>query len=66
MEVIDYFRGHFGFTPDQSVAILGAHTLGQAFRKNSGYDGEDGWVVNKTVLGKWEPCRGLIILLVVV
>lgn len=34
----------------QTVAIMGVHTLGRALPANSGFHGESGWVVNNTHL----------------
>ena len=36
-EVMTYFSGEFGFTEDQTVAIMGAHTYGGMDEDNSGY-----------------------------
>ena len=36
-EVMDYFDQEFGFTNDQTVAIMGAHTYGGMDEDNSGY-----------------------------
>lgn len=41
-EVMKYFTDEFGFTNDQTVAIMGAHTYGGMDTDNSGYDGA--WV----------------------
>jgi len=38
-EVMTYFAEEFGFTDDQTVAIMGAHTYGGMDEDNSGYDG---------------------------
>jgi Peroxidase len=51
-ELIAFMGDHFGFNADQTVAIMGAHTLGRALPENSGYEGRNGWVLNHTVLGK--------------
>ena len=37
----------------QTVTIMGVHTLGRALPANSGFHGESGWVVNNTHLGKF-------------
>lgn len=44
--LLDFFAANFSFTPRDTVAIMGAHTLGQLKRENSGYDGQAGWVGN--------------------
>jgi len=50
-ELLDYFAETFpGFTTRDTVALIGAHTLGVAAKENSGYDGPDGWVINKSRL----------------
>jgi len=50
-ELLDYFAETFpGFTTRDTVALIGAHTLGVATKENSGYDGPDGWVINKSRL----------------
>lgn len=53
-ELLDFFDDHFGYTADQTVAIMGAHSLGKTSRGNSGFDGENGWVSNEFRLGKQE------------
>ena len=34
------------------LSFFGAHTLGQAFRSNSDYNGKDRWVAGEMVLDK--------------
>lgn len=46
-QLLQYFRNEFGFSTQQTVAIMGAHTLGEASRRNSGFDGRSGWVDRK-------------------
>lgn len=46
-EVVLYFDQEFGYTARDTVAIMGAHTIGAASRSNSGFQGQDGWVNNK-------------------
>jgi len=43
-EVKRVFVDRYGFTPTETVALIGAHTLGRMHRQNSGYDGP--WVRN--------------------
>ena len=50
-ELVSYFSEHFGYGADETVAIMGAHTIGRAMRENSGFHGENGWVVNRFELG---------------
>jgi len=48
-DLLGYFSTHFGFDDRQTVAIMGAHTLGQLSAGNSGLvDGR--WVPNETSL----------------
>jgi hypothetical protein len=46
-ELFTFFQKNFGFNQRQTVAIMGAHTLGVLQRKNSGINGPNGWVINK-------------------
>ena len=48
-KVLDFFKFQFNFTDRESVAILGAHTLGRTRVENSGFEGK--WV-RGTVDGK--------------
>ena len=34
---MSYFADEFGFNPNETVALLGAHTLGSANTQNSGF-----------------------------
>ena len=43
-ELLDYFSDAFGFDERDTVAIMGAHTLGALARENSGFSGINGWV----------------------
>ena len=52
-ELLDYFDEHFGFNADETVAIMGAHTMGRALVDNSGFLGENGWVTNIFSLGEY-------------
>jgi len=38
-ELVDYFAENMGMTADQTAAIMGAHTLGDMEKENSGYSG---------------------------
>lgn len=51
-ELLDFMAERFGFNADQTVAIMGGHTLGRALADTSGFDGEDGWVDDEFELGK--------------
>ena len=46
--VVDYFRDEFGFTDEESIALMGVHTLGSAHSNASGYQGP--WVRGETTL----------------
>ena len=41
-DVFDFFNTWFRFSKRQTVALMGAHTLGSAMRENSGYAGQ--WI----------------------
>lgn len=49
-ELLHFFSSEFGFNASQTVALMGAHTLGSAHRQTTGYDGPLGWVPNNLVL----------------
>ena len=49
-QLLTYMEDTFDFDDQETVAILGAHTLGVAPRENSGFSGEAGWVNNKLLL----------------
>ncbi len=49
-ELLQFFENEFGFDVDETVCIMGAHSIGRAHRANSGFDGNDGWVFNPTQL----------------
>ena len=44
-QTLNFFVLEFGFNADETVALLGAHTLGRAHAKDSGYEGK--WVSGK-------------------
>ena len=48
--VLQYFETVFSLTADETVAVMGAHTLGTASRSNSGFNGTAGWVNNVNAL----------------
>ena len=41
-EVLHFFSAEFGFGAEETVALMGAHTIGEAIVDNSGFDGQ--WV----------------------
>lgn len=49
-ELLDYFQTNFNFDTRDTVAIMGAHTLGELARENSGFDGPVGWTANNQFL----------------
>eukprot|EP00977_Amphora_coffeiformis_P023731 scaffold14067_cov172-Amphora_coffeaeformis.AAC.3 len=49
-DLFHFFSSEFGFGDKETVALFGAHTLGVLTRENSGFDGQDGWVREQTVL----------------
>lgn len=46
-DLFHFFSTEFGFGDKETVALLGAHTLGVLDRANSGFDGPHGWVVDE-------------------
>jgi Peroxidase len=51
-ELIDFMFERFGFDVNETIALMGAHTLGRALPGNSGYEGQNGWVTDRFELGK--------------
>lgn len=49
-DVLKYFEEEFNFTADETVALMGAHSIGSASRKVSGFNGTHGWVPNNDKL----------------
>lgn len=50
-ELMNFMQNRFGYSADDTVAIMGAHTLGKATPTHVGFNGQ--WVVKNTVLGTW-------------
>ena len=48
-DTLSYFAREFGFSAQETVALLGVHTLGRARTENSGFEGR--WVRNTTAKG---------------
>ena len=48
--VLKYFEEEFDFTPQETAAIMGAHTIGVARRNILGFDGPNGWVPKYVLL----------------
>ena len=49
-EIFSFFKTNYGFNTRETVAIMGAHTIGVLARENSGIDGSNGWVLNNREL----------------
>ena len=50
-EMLSFFNDTFDFQePWETVAIMGAHTLGTLARENSGFNGPNGWLQNSNRL----------------
>ncbi len=47
-ELLSFFSDNFGFNASQTVALLGAHSLGSAHREFTGFTGS--WVSNNLIL----------------
>jgi hypothetical protein len=43
-KLLQYFKAEFDYTAQETVAIMGGHTLGTLAEENSGFDGPQGWV----------------------
>jgi len=46
-DMMEYFSDHYGFTEDEVVALMGAHTLGGCDAVDSGYRGM--WVLDEAI-----------------
>jgi len=49
-DLIKFFANEFGFSIKDTVAIMGAHTVGELSKGNSGVDGPNGWLLDNQVL----------------
>lgn len=49
-ELFHFFNSEFGFSVQETVALMGAHTLGVLSRTNSGFNGTNGWVRDNLLL----------------
>jgi len=47
--LFSFFSNEFGFSIKETVAIMGAHTIGSLRKENSGVDGPNGWLLANTV-----------------
>ena len=49
-QLLAFFNGEFGLNERETVAIMGAHSIGTLTQTNSGFDGPRGWTSNTDVL----------------
>ena len=49
-ELFHFFDNEFGFSVKETVALMGAHTIGTLARENSGFNGTNGWVRDNLLL----------------
>jgi len=49
-QLFTFFSDHFGLSTRETVALMGAHTIGSLSRENSGFDGPNGWANNNNRL----------------
>ena len=49
-DLFRFMRDEFGYSTRQTVAVMGAHTIGTLSRENSGIDGPNGWLLNNDIL----------------
>jgi hypothetical protein len=59
-QLLAFMLDHFGFNADETVAIMGAHSIGRALPENTGYEGQEGWDNNPLILGMWSPRQSSI------
>jgi hypothetical protein len=43
VDLLHWFSVNFGYNSSETVAIMGAHSIGTLSRKNSGFNGSNGW-----------------------
>ena len=57
-ELFEFFFNEFGFDTKEGVALMGAHTIGELKRENTGIEGH-GWLRNNHILdnGKFYSCE---------
>jgi hypothetical protein len=56
--LIRFMSEHFGYNADQTVAIMGAHSIGRTLPNNSGFQGS--WDNSNLVLGKLHVTRNFL------
>ena len=49
-DLFHFFSNEFDFTVQETVALMGAHTLGRLHREVLGFDGPNGWVRDNLLL----------------
>jgi hypothetical protein len=49
-DLFAFFKTNYDFNQRETVAIMGAHTIGVLTRKNSGVEGPHGWVLENRIL----------------
>jgi hypothetical protein len=49
-DLFAFFAEEFGFSDRETVALMGAHTLGRLARENSGIEAPNGWVRDNNLL----------------
>jgi hypothetical protein len=50
-DLLHWFSVNFGYNASETVAIMGAHSIGSLTRQNSGFNGPNGWDGANLVLG---------------
>lgn len=48
--LLHFFSSEFGFSVRETVAIMGAHSIGILTQENSGFHGPNGWTNNNNIL----------------
>lgn len=48
--LLHFFSSEFGFSARETVAIMGAHSIGTLSQENSGFHGPNGWTNNNNIL----------------
>jgi catalase (peroxidase I) len=49
-QLLEFFTTDFGLSTRETVALMGAHTIGELNRENSGFNGPNGWSNNNARL----------------
>lgn len=56
-QLLAFMLDHFGYNADDTVAIMGAHSIGRALPENTGYQGQEGWDNDHKKLGTMLSCQ---------